>query len=543
MRRAPLFLAILATRIVHAVGSRRCDLKSFYSSADEISLDEFEHVDKELRDVLQTNPPGAQPFSDGCHNCMSSLARASRLMRFQAADASCSMGTEADCHDSSAHVTLLLPFRGGSFGEWFETNIYPAYAAVAYLVDQVLGGAHKPNMRAQLRRNISIIVLLEGGSKQQHQHPAAGQALQLCHNSSYWPAGWLGPDPSRVSSVRAGSIRRHNVPSSTSRIDLNLSDGTVQRLNFPQTVHASCTYGLSLTTAATASHALEPGSVRSETFTARHIQGFMQAWGVHQVQISPLPRGDKDRPQPRCLRHLFIQIPRFYKSFFQEGSRSNTRVFQMFTQVKRFYLPPIRATPFHAMATRADLDKSRDGLTILSRQCHLAGTTCCICKRVWLNEEEAVQWLAAKHSSRRVRAVELEGMALRRQVELFDETAVLIGLHGSAMINAAFLHYSSVAIEIWPLGYFGAKDTRKYENVAASAGVTYLKTEALSGNFYGHDAWTFVPPQTQLGPLVELALQLSSNIKQPFRGLVTNLSEPYYAPPRVRVRPHERRSG
>jgi len=101
-------------------------------------------------------------------------------------------------------------------------------------------------------------------------------------------------------------------------------------------------------------------------------------------------------------------------------------------------------------------------------------------------------------------------------IAVLDRTAVAITLHGSASYNSPFLHYSSVMLELWPVGYFGSGDTIQKENIAASGGVTYLKAGALKGNLKGHDAWTFVPVDTQLGPLVQLALNISSNIKQPY---------------------------
>lgn len=141
---------------------------------------------------------------------------------------------------------------------------------------------------------------------------------------------------------------------------------------------------------------------------------------------------------------------------------------------------------------------------------------CCTCKRVWINEASAAAWLAEQHPSRRVQVVDLAETTLKAIIAVLDRTAVAITLHGSASYNSPFLHYSSVMLELWPVGYFGSGDTIQKENIAASGGVTYLKAGALKGNLKGHDAWTFVPVDTQLGPLVQLALNISSNIKQPY---------------------------
>ena len=94
-------------------------------------------------------------------------------------------------------------------------------------------------------------------------------------------------------------------------------------------------------------------------------------------------------------------------------------------------------------------------------------------KRFVLNEPELVRVAVALGA--RVRVAALEDMALYEQLRLFRQSDVLVGMHGSGLINTFFMRKGAALLQLVPLGLRGANSF--FEPTAAAAGVRYFELE------------------------------------------------------------------
>jgi hypothetical protein len=97
-------------------------------------------------------------------------------------------------------------------------------------------------------------------------------------------------------------------------------------------------------------------------------------------------------------------------------------------------------------------------------------------KRLLLNEEELV---AVVHSlGARAVVVALENLPLCAQVRLFRSAAVLLGMHGSGLINSMHMRPGSALVQVVPYHLAGAETF--FRGTAAAHGVRYLELPTTS---------------------------------------------------------------
>jgi hypothetical protein len=92
-------------------------------------------------------------------------------------------------------------------------------------------------------------------------------------------------------------------------------------------------------------------------------------------------------------------------------------------------------------------------------------------KRVLLNEPELIAETASAHPGLQLTVAVLEEMALFEQMQLLWRTDVLIGVHGSGLINSIFMRTGSVLVELVP---FRVSTTGFFDGPAAEHRVHYL---------------------------------------------------------------------
>jgi hypothetical protein len=92
-------------------------------------------------------------------------------------------------------------------------------------------------------------------------------------------------------------------------------------------------------------------------------------------------------------------------------------------------------------------------------------------KRFILNEAALVRVALALGAQ--VKVVVLESLPLFEQLNIFRSTDVLIGMHGSGLINSQFMRQGSAVIQLIPLGVQGAASF--FQSTAVSAGVRYFE--------------------------------------------------------------------
>lgn len=92
-------------------------------------------------------------------------------------------------------------------------------------------------------------------------------------------------------------------------------------------------------------------------------------------------------------------------------------------------------------------------------------------KRVLVNEPELVA-AASAHYGIRLTVAALEDMPLYAQIELLQQTDVLIGVHGSALINSFYMRQGSVLVELAP---FRVNADSFFDSKARNAGQHYLR--------------------------------------------------------------------
>jgi hypothetical protein len=97
-------------------------------------------------------------------------------------------------------------------------------------------------------------------------------------------------------------------------------------------------------------------------------------------------------------------------------------------------------------------------------------------KRLLLNEAAIVR--AALALGARALVVALEGMPLCAQVRLFRAAAVLVGMHGSGLINTMFMRRGSAVVQVVPFKLHGA--AAFFQGTAQSAGVAYGELHAAA---------------------------------------------------------------
>lgn len=95
-------------------------------------------------------------------------------------------------------------------------------------------------------------------------------------------------------------------------------------------------------------------------------------------------------------------------------------------------------------------------------------------KRLVLNEPSLVRVALALGAD--VRVVALEGMGLCAQVQLFASAAVLVGMHGSALINAQFMARGTSLVQLVPHAVTGA--AAFFRGPAEAHGVRYFELPA-----------------------------------------------------------------
>lgn len=92
-------------------------------------------------------------------------------------------------------------------------------------------------------------------------------------------------------------------------------------------------------------------------------------------------------------------------------------------------------------------------------------------KRFLLNEEEVVRLALALGA--RVQIAALEDLSLYAQVRLFRQSAVVVGIHGSGLINSMYMRPGSVLLQIVPPKLMGASTF--FKPPAEMHGVKYLE--------------------------------------------------------------------
>jgi hypothetical protein len=92
-------------------------------------------------------------------------------------------------------------------------------------------------------------------------------------------------------------------------------------------------------------------------------------------------------------------------------------------------------------------------------------------KRVILNEPELVRILRSMHVD--VVVASLETMPLYEQVLLFRRTSVLVGMHGSGLINSIFMHPGTALVQLMP--YKVASGGSFFQFPAEERGVHYFE--------------------------------------------------------------------
>jgi hypothetical protein len=92
-------------------------------------------------------------------------------------------------------------------------------------------------------------------------------------------------------------------------------------------------------------------------------------------------------------------------------------------------------------------------------------------KRFILNEASLVRVALALGAQ--VKVVVLESLPLFEQLKIFRSTDVLIGVHGSGLINSQFMRKGSAVIQLIPLGVQGAASF--FQSTALAAGVRYYE--------------------------------------------------------------------
>lgn len=92
-------------------------------------------------------------------------------------------------------------------------------------------------------------------------------------------------------------------------------------------------------------------------------------------------------------------------------------------------------------------------------------------KRFILNEAALVRVALALGAQ--VKVVVIESLPLFEQLKIFRSTDVLIGMHGSGLINSQFMRRGSAVIQLIPLGVQGAASF--FQSTAVSAGVRYFE--------------------------------------------------------------------
>ncbi len=90
-------------------------------------------------------------------------------------------------------------------------------------------------------------------------------------------------------------------------------------------------------------------------------------------------------------------------------------------------------------------------------------------KRLILNEPDLVRLVYALGGTPRV--IALEGMPLCTQVRLFRRAKVLLGMHGSGLINSMFMKRGSSLVQVVPYNLAGADAF--FKGTAIGRGVSY----------------------------------------------------------------------
>ncbi|CAE7733194.1 pomgnt2 [Symbiodinium sp. KB8] len=123
-------------------------------------------------------------------------------------------------------------------------------------------------------------------------------------------------------------------------------------------------------------------------------------------------------------------------------------------------------------------------------------------KRLILNEDELVR--VATDMGMEVQLVALESMPLYDQVKAFQRTAVLVGIHGSGLINSIFLPSGAAIVQLMPHGV--QKGAAFFKNTALGAGVKYLEwsnpkrdNAVLHWEFVGEDKQGQADSMLQVG--------------------------------------------
>lgn len=105
-------------------------------------------------------------------------------------------------------------------------------------------------------------------------------------------------------------------------------------------------------------------------------------------------------------------------------------------------------------------------------------------KRLLLNEAALVR--AALALGARALVVALEGMPLCAQVRLFRAAHVLVGMHGSGLINAMFMRRGAAVVQVVPYKLHGA--AAFFQGTANAAGVAYSELHASArGDVIPHE--------------------------------------------------------
>jgi hypothetical protein len=361
-------------------------------------------------------------------------------------------------------VSLVIPIQGNSYGETFGSAVYMGFVAFRAILEMT--NASPANVSVILLDDASVAS--ESNKKaSEDTHADTTRKSRLCvyaankarpYRPGFWPVG-------DVMSDGVAMEKDHEWK--------NFTDGTRHLVNF-SSILSSCA------NAKSASSWIQ----KRRSFVLEAVQ----AWGVGEILDW------SDRSDPWRTELGYILDAQLLKGWFREDSAQPVHLQHMITSMHKYY--------FGRLPTANT--QIRQKVVIASRPLkYNAVDSCCICKRLWVNEAEVADFLLG-YTGLEVQVVDFDDLSLKETMEVMDTARLFIGLHGSALWNVLFMYHSGASVEFWPRGYFEAK----YYNQPRFVGVTYLYDEVEEGNWEGHNSWSIVSTR-QLVKLVDLALNIT----------------------------------
>lgn len=88
-----------------------------------------------------------------------------------------------------------------------------------------------------------------------------------------------------------------------------------------------------------------------------------------------------------------------------------------------------------------------------------------------MNQDQLVAILRKRYPQADVSSINLEELPLKEQIEVMQNTSLLVAMHGSAFANMIFMPQNSAVLELFPFGF----DRPTNENLATKLQINYFK--------------------------------------------------------------------